>query len=254
MRELRFVFVLNLRDDALRKRLAQLNAPLIEGIDVPDHALGEDGVFVQSHQLAQSFRRQLFSEDRVRWTIALEYPVGNEPLGSAFCLHLFSSLAECQCLGLRANVGNQHIVVAAKRVERLRKSDEVAGDEPGPLMNQLVERMLAVGSRLAPVNWTCVVRDSLPIEGHMLSIALHRQLLQVSWEPFQILFVGQYGHGLRTKEIAVPDRQKAHKYRQVFLEWSGAEVLVHPVETKQHGLKIVRADGGHGGEADGGGH
>src|SRR6266404_3249456 len=113
-------------------------------------------MFVQSHQLAQSFRRQLFSDDRVRRTITLEYPVGNEPLGCAFGLHLLRSLAECQCLGLRTDVGNQHIVVAAKRVERLRKSDEVAGDEPGPLMNQLVERMLAIGSRFAPVNWTCV--------------------------------------------------------------------------------------------------
>src|ERR1700719_1259767 len=179
MCELRLVFVLNLWDDALRKRLAQLNAPLVERIDVPDHALGEDGVFVQSHQFAQSFRRQLFSEDRVRWTIAFEYPMGDEPLGSAFCLNLFSNLAECQRLGLRANVGNQHIVVAANWVERLRKSDEVAGDEPGPLMYQLVERMLAVGSRFAPVDCTCVVRNSLPIERHMLAIALHRQLLQV---------------------------------------------------------------------------
>src|SRR6266853_4992806 len=169
MCELRFAFALNLRDDALRKRLAQLNAPLIEGIDVPDHALSEDGVFVQSHQLAQGFRRQLPGKDRVRWTITFEYPVGNEPLGSAFCLHLFSSLAECQRLGLRTNVGNQHIVVAANWVERLRKSDEVARDEPGPLMNQLVERMLAVGPRLAPVNWTCVVRASLPIDCHMLA-------------------------------------------------------------------------------------
>src|SRR4030081_3537419 len=218
MCELRFVFVLNLRDDALRKRLAQLNAPLVKRIDVPDHALCEDGMFVQSYQLAKGFRRQLFSEDRVRWTITFEYSVGNEPLGSVFYLHLFSSLAECQCLGLRANVGNQHIVVAAKRVERLRKSDEVAGDQPGPLMNQLVERMLAIGSRLAPVNLTCVVRDSLPIECHMLAIALHRQLLQVSWEPFQILFIGQYRHGLRPEEIAVPDRQKTHKHREIPFE------------------------------------
>src|SRR6266478_3806956 len=138
-------------------------------------------------------------------------------------------------------------MVSAKWIERLRKSDEVTRDEPGPLMNQLVERMLAIGSRFAPVNWTCVVRDSLPIECHMLAIALHRKLLEVSWEPLQILFIGQHGHGLRPKEIAVPDRQKAHQHRQVFFERSGAEVLVHPVKAKQHGLKIVRADGDHGG-------
>src|SRR5260370_37082489 len=104
--------------------------------------------------------------------MAFEDPLGNEPLGSAFCLDLFRSLAECQCLGLRANVCNQHIVVAAKWIERLRKSDEVAGNEPGPLMDQLVERMLPIGSRLAPVNCTGVVHDSVSIERHMLAISL----------------------------------------------------------------------------------
>src|SRR4030081_2404272 len=106
MRELGFAFALNLGDDALRKRFAQFNPPLVEGIDVPDHALRKDRVFVKGHQLAKSFRSQSFGEDRVRWTIAFEYPVGNEPLRSTFCCYLFRSLAECQCLGLRANVGD----------------------------------------------------------------------------------------------------------------------------------------------------
>src|SRR5260370_15777726 len=154
MREFWFAFALNLRDDALRQRLTQLDAPLIERIDVPDHPLGEDGVFVQSHQFAQGFRRQPLSQDRVRWTIAFEYPVGNQPLGSAFCCYLFRRFAECQCFGLRANVRDQHVVVPAKWIERLRKSNEIAGDEPGPLMNELVERMFAIGSRFAPVSWT----------------------------------------------------------------------------------------------------
>ena len=98
------------------------------------------------------------------------------------------------------------------------------------------------------------MRHSLPIESHVLAIALHRQLLQVSWEPFQILLIGQHRHSLRLKEIGVPDRQKAHKHGQIFFEGSGAEVLVHPVEANKHGPKIFRADGDHGGEADGGGH
>src|SRR5437879_4117093 len=145
-------------------------------------------------------------------------------------------------------------MVSAKWIERLRKSDEVARDEPGPLMNQLVERVLAVGSRFAPVNWTRVVRYSLPVECHVLAVALHRQLLQVSGKPFQILLIGQYRHGLRSKEIAVPDRQKTHKHREILFEGGGAEVLVHAVETTEHGVKIVRANGNHRREADGGGH
>src|SRR6266478_9241609 len=129
-------------------------------------------------------------------------------------------------------------MVSAKWIERLRKSDEVARDEPGPLMNQLVERVLAVGSRFAPVNWTRVVRHSLPVECHVFAVALHRQLLQISWEPFQILLIGQYRNGLRSKEIAVPDHQKAHKHRQVSFEGSSAEVLVHLMQATQHGVKI----------------
>jgi len=38
----------------------------------------------------------------------------------------------------------------AEGIERLGKRDEVARDQLGPLMDQLVERMLAIGARLSP--------------------------------------------------------------------------------------------------------
>ena len=38
------------------------------------------------------------------------------------------------------------------------------------------------------------------------------------------------------------------------LHGSGAEVLVHLVESVQHGAEVVRPDGDHGGEADRRGH
>src|SRR5215217_3145143 len=41
---------LQLGDDALGERLAQLDAPLIERIHVPDDALGEDAVLVEGHE------------------------------------------------------------------------------------------------------------------------------------------------------------------------------------------------------------
>src|SRR5208282_1071914 len=46
MRELRLCFALDLWNDALRQHLAQLDTPLIKRVDVPDCALGEDGVFI----------------------------------------------------------------------------------------------------------------------------------------------------------------------------------------------------------------
>src|SRR5262249_50086489 len=45
--------VFELRDDRLCQRLAQFNAPLVERVDVPNDALGEDAVFIERDQCAQ---------------------------------------------------------------------------------------------------------------------------------------------------------------------------------------------------------
>src|SRR3954454_20062404 len=49
--------------DALGEDLAQLDAPLVEGVDVPDGALYEHLVLVQRDQLAQHGGGQLAGED-----------------------------------------------------------------------------------------------------------------------------------------------------------------------------------------------
>lgn len=67
---------------------------------------------------------------------------------------LVRSLARHQRLGLGEEVRQQNGVVfaAADRVLRLGGCDEVAGDEAGALVDELVEGMLAVGPRFAPDN------------------------------------------------------------------------------------------------------
>ena len=65
MRELRLRFALKFRDDALRQYFAQLDAPLVKRIDVPDCTLGEHGMFVESHQFAEGFRSQSFRQNCV---------------------------------------------------------------------------------------------------------------------------------------------------------------------------------------------
>src|SRR4051812_24616285 len=67
---------LELRDDPLRELLAQLDAPLVEGVDVPDRALGEDGVLVERHQRAEGVRGEAVGEDHVRGPVPLHHPVG----------------------------------------------------------------------------------------------------------------------------------------------------------------------------------
>ena len=158
--ELRLGRALELGDDALGQDLAQLHAPLIEGIDLPDRALGEDAVLVEGDELAQGARRQACpAAGCVGRPVALEDPVRHQPVRRAFGLHLLGGLAEGQRLGLGEDIGQQHIVMAAQRVQGLGEADEVAGDQPRALMDQLVEGMLAVGARLAPVDRAGVVVD-----------------------------------------------------------------------------------------------
>ena len=118
-------------------------------------------------------------------------------------------------------------------------------------MDQLIEGVLAVGSRLAPVDGPGLVVDLGPVERDVLAVALHRQLLQIGREALQVLLVGQDRHGLRAEEIVVPDGQQPHEHRQVALERRGAEMLVHLVEAIEHGAEVIRPDGQHGRKADG---
>ena len=71
-------------------------------------------------------------------------------------------LAERQCLGLREDVRHQHIVMPAERIQRPAERDEIARDQPRALVNQLIERVLAVRPRLAPVDRAGLCRPSSP--------------------------------------------------------------------------------------------
>ena len=69
----------------------------------------------------------------------------HQPVGRAFRLDLPDGLAEGQRLGLGEDIGQQHVVMLAERVQGPAEGDEVAGNEPRALMDQLIEGMLAVG-------------------------------------------------------------------------------------------------------------
>src|ERR1041384_6170124 len=116
-------------------------------------------------------------------------------------------------------------MVAPERVERLLERDEVAGNEPRALMNQLVKRMLAVCAGLAPVDRPGIIGGFVAINGDVLAGALHRQLLQIRWKSLQILLVRQHRDGLSAEEVVVPDGQEAHEHRQIALKRSGAEMF-----------------------------
>src|SRR5438552_18926884 len=133
-------------DDALSQHFAQFNAPLVERVDIPDNALGEDVVLVESDELAERFRRELFGEERVRRAVALEDAVGHEPLRRALSFDLLGRLTEGQRFALSEHVRQDHDVLPTKRIERLGERYEVAGNESRAMMNHLIEGMLSMGS------------------------------------------------------------------------------------------------------------
>ena len=56
MLKLRLLDAFQLGNDAFGQDLAEFDAPLVEGIDVPDRPLGEDAVLVERDQLARASR------------------------------------------------------------------------------------------------------------------------------------------------------------------------------------------------------
>src|SRR6266850_2711989 len=152
MLELRVRRALEFRNDALSQYLAEFHTPLVERIDVPENALSEDGVLIKSDKFAERPGRELFSQDRVRRPVAFEHTVRHEPVRCALSLDLVGSLAEGERLSLSEDICQEHVVMAAERVEWFCECDEVTRDHPRALMDQLIERVLAVRPRFTPVD------------------------------------------------------------------------------------------------------
>ena len=132
----------------------------------------------------------------------------------------------------------------------LANADQVDRDQLRPLVDQLVEAVLAVGARLAPVDRAGLVVDVPTVERDVLAVGLHRELLQVGREALEVLLVGHHADRLGAEEVAVPDAEQPHQHRQVLLERRAAEVLVHLVEAGQHLVEALGADGQHRRQAD----
>src|SRR6476660_4610891 len=174
-----------------------------------------------------------------------------QPFRRALRSYFFRRLTERQGFGLSKDVCHECVVMPSYRIQRAAESDEVTRNEPGALMYQLIEGVLAVGAGFAPVNRTCCVGDSRSIDGNTLAVTFHCQLLQICRETFHVLVIGQYGDGGSIKTIAVPDRKESHQDWNISLERCAAKMFVDLVEAVEHRPKVVRTDGDHGGQADG---
>ena len=180
-----------LAENALGELLAELDAPLVEGVDVPDGALNEREVLVVSNQGTESTRGDLLGQDGGCGPVAEESLVRNELIGSALGLDGFGGLADHEGLGLCEEVGGEHalVLVAVDRVVRLDSEDEVGGDELGALVEKLEEGVLGVGTRLTEEDGAGGVLDVVAAAGDSLAVGLHGQLLKVGGEAVHVLVV-----------------------------------------------------------------
>ena len=121
MSQRRLRLILKLRYDALRQRLSQLDAPLIERVDVPDRALREHAVLIERDQLAENLRRQPIGKNCVRRPVAFKDAVRHQPVRCALGFDFLRGLSEGERFRLREDVGQQDVVMAAERVERFSK-------------------------------------------------------------------------------------------------------------------------------------
>jgi hypothetical protein len=180
-----------LAENALGKLLAELDAPLVERVDVPDGALDESEVLVVSDQQAERAGGDLLGQDRGGGPVAEESLVGDELVGSAFGLDGFGGLADHEGLGLCEEVGGEHalVLVAVDGVVRLDGQDEVGGDELGALVEELEEGVLGVGTGLSEEDGAGSVLHVVSAAGDSLAVGFHGELLEVGGEAVHVLVV-----------------------------------------------------------------
>ena len=114
-------------NNALRQDFAELDAPLIERIDVPEDTLSKYRVLVKRDQLAECFGVELSSQDCVRRTIAFKDAVRHKPIRRALRFHLLGSFTKCQGLSLGEHIGQQDVVMAAQPIKGLAKARKSQG-------------------------------------------------------------------------------------------------------------------------------
>lgn len=176
--------------DGLCKLLAEFNAPLVEGVDIPDDALNKDLVLVHGNKGTKRGRVELLEHDRIGGLVALEDAVRNNVLsrvGTHLGADLLFGLADHQSLGLGKEVGKQNVVMVTERVKRLDGSEEITGDELGALVDELVEGMLAVGARLTPDDGASRCLYLLARPRDILAVRFHITLLEVGGETVHVL-------------------------------------------------------------------
>ena len=218
-------------------------------------------MLVQRDELSENVGVDLLHEDGVRWPVTVENLEGNEFCDLGFGLtggrqlvgDLAGGLAVHQGFGLGEEVTQQNGVVIAEGVVADGRRDEVAGDQAGTLVDQLVKSVLAVGAGLTPDDGAGFVVDGVAVAVDAFAVGLHVPLLEVGREAVEVLIVGKDRFGFRAEEVGVPDADQGQADGQVILQRSGAKMLVHALHPVEEAGEVVKADRQGDAQADGGG-
>ena len=218
-------------EQRLGQPLAELHAPLVEGVYVPNQALTKHPVLVEGEQGAEASGVQAVEHEGVGAVVADGGAMG-----------VLVGPAEGHGLALAQAVGQQPAVVVGQlRAGRLvavgSGQDEVGGEGAGALVQHLVEGVLPRGALPAPDDRHRVDAGAGAVMADALAVALGFHLLQVVGETPKAVVVGQHGKIGDAQKVDVPDVDQRRQQGCVGCGWRFAEVPVHGVGAVQERLE-----------------
>ena len=171
-----------MRKNLLCKYLAQLYTFLVEAVKVPCEALEHDLVLEMGKDRAYRFRSELIADDDAGRSVACEELIS-----------VLIVLAACKCHDLCCHICTELLLAGAVLDHNiclslaLLKADELKRNDVGALVEQLVEGMLSVGTRLTEDHRTCLIIHRLSVAVYALAVGFHIKLLQMCRETAQSL-------------------------------------------------------------------
>ena len=126
----------------------------------------------------------MFEQEYAAGAVSFKDTVRDEPSGGSFAEDFVVCFTERERFGLCEDVGHEQVVMSPEGIEGFGERDEVARDESGSLVDQLVEGVLSVGAWFSPVDRAGVVVDDRAIESNAFAVAFHGELLEVSGKAF----------------------------------------------------------------------
>src|SRR5690606_28882604 len=135
-------------------------------------------------------------------------------------------------------------------IMRLRGRDEVARNQLGTLVDELIKGMLAVGARLAPNDGAGLVIHRIAFAVHVFAVTFHIALLEVRRKPMQILVVGEDSLCFGVEKVVVPHAKQRHDNRDVLFKRRFPEMGVARVGPLEQLLEVFVTDAEYNGKSD----